>query len=99
MFISLEKWFSNKWIGKFGVTLQHGKTKVHAGMGSDSEESPKKESGIKGWFKGKSHKKKNEEQVEEQAEEEQTDEDVMDESSPSDEEISNDEDDNDGKDD
>lgn len=105
VFISLEKWFSNKWIGKFGVTLQHGKTKVHAGMGSDSEESPKKESGIKGWFKGKSHKKKNEEQAEEQAEEEQTDEDVMDESSPSDEElqvdeeISNDEDDNEIKDD
>lgn len=93
VFISIEKWFSKKWIGKFGVTVQHGKTKVHAGMGSDSDESPKKESRIKGFLKGKSHKNKNDE-----PREEQTDEDVMDEVSSSDEEIFNGEDDNKVKD-
>jgi len=82
VFISIEKWFSNRWIGKFGVTLQHGKTKVHAGIGSDSDEALKKESVIKGLFKGKSHKNKNDEPMEEQ-----TDEDVMDEASSSDEDL------------
>lgn len=86
VFISIEKWFSNKWIGQFGVTLQHGKTKVHAGMGSDSEEPRKKEFGIIGLFKGKSHKNKNDE-----PREEQTDEDVMDEASSSDDELKADE--------
>jgi hypothetical protein len=106
VFISLEKWFSNKWIGKFGVTLQHGKTKVHAGMGSDSDsdEKPKKESGIKGWLKGKTHKKKDDEPEPESNDEESTDEDVMDEDASSDEdsqmdeEVSNDENDNEDKD-
>lgn len=32
VFISLEKWFSNKWIGKFGVTLKKGESVIHAGM-------------------------------------------------------------------
>lgn len=36
VFISLEKWFSNKWIGKFGVTLKRGDSVIHAGM-SDTD--------------------------------------------------------------
>ena len=36
VFISLEKWFSNKWIGKFGVTLKKGDSVIHAGM-SDTD--------------------------------------------------------------
>lgn len=32
VFVSLEKWFSNKWIGKFGVTLKKGESFIHAGM-------------------------------------------------------------------
>lgn len=36
VFISLEKWFSNKWIGKFGVTLKKGDSIIHAGM-SDTD--------------------------------------------------------------
>lgn len=100
--ISLEKWFANKWIGRFGVTLQHGKTKVHAGMDSDSEENTKKESGSKGRPKEKPHKKKDYEP--DSDDEESTDEDVMDdeasqdEDSQMDKEVSNDENDSDGKD-
>lgn len=32
VFVSIEKWFSNKWIGKFGVTLKKGESIIHAGM-------------------------------------------------------------------
>lgn len=32
VFISIEKWFSKKWIGKFGVTLKKGESVIHAGM-------------------------------------------------------------------
>ena len=40
VFISLEKWFSNKWIGKFGVTLKKGDSVIHAGM-SDTDTNTK----------------------------------------------------------
>lgn len=36
VFISLEKWFAHKWIGKLGVTLKRGDSFIYAGM-SDTD--------------------------------------------------------------